>query len=198
VGALVERERRGSRRTVTVILLCVAILALLGNAMRPLWLSSDETRTTQQLSNNHDLVLAYSRIHPGVTRASELAGYGFDSSSRGARLLSYLAIMESFIPHDSEQFDRLDAAVQTCVAARERCSALIFQPADSPGSNKAHGIFTAFGMGAEAASRTPQVTLLIRDGRVTFKLMTGAIATARASHSAREARAVPIPFRMNE
>jgi hypothetical protein len=194
---LVERERRGSRRTVTAVLLCVTTLALLGIAMLPLWPSLDGT-PTPPLTTSRNLVLAYSRIHPGVTRASELAGYGFDSTSRGTRLLSYLGVLESFIPHDSQQFDRLDVAVQTCVAARERCTALVFQPADIPNSNKAHGIFTAFGMGADAASRIPQVTLLIRDGRVTFKMMTGAIETARASHSAREARVAPIPFRMSD
>jgi len=194
VGARLERERRVSLRTIAAIILFASALVSLGDVTLPLWpsqtgLSSNELRTSR------DLVRAYSRIRPGVTRASELAAYGFDATSNGTRLLSYLGVMESFIPHDSNQFDRLDAAIQTCVAARERCAALIFQPADKP---KAPGMFTAFGMGADAAAQTTRVTLLIRDGRVSFKMISGLTETARARGTDREARAVPIPFRMND
>jgi len=194
VGARLERERRVSLRTVAAIILFASALVSLGDVTLPLWpsqtgLSSNELRTSR------DLIRAYSRIRPGVTRASELAGYGFDSTSNGTRLLSYLGVMESFIPHDSNQFDRLDVAIQTCVAARERCTALISQPADN---RKAPGMFTAFGMGADAAAQTPRVTLFIRDGRVSFKMISGLTATARARGTDREARVVPIPFRMND
>jgi hypothetical protein len=53
-------------------------------------------------------------------------------------------------------------------------------------------------LGAAAASRTPQVTLLIRDGRVAFKTISGVNETVRADVLDREARAVPVPFRMND
>jgi hypothetical protein len=191
VETLVEREQRGSLRIATTIVLLFSALALLGNIVLP-FLPSE--MPTTRLRTSQDMLRAYSRIRPGFTHASELAGYGFDSSSSGTRLLSYLAVMERFIPHDSNRFDRLDSAIQACVAARERCSALTFRPTDSA---KARGIFTAFDMGASAASRTPQVTLLIRDGRVTFKMMSGVTVVARPSPD-REARAVPLPFRMND
>jgi hypothetical protein len=190
----VERERRGSLRTVTAIVLGVSALALLGNAT--LLLNPNENAApAKQLRTSRDLVLAYSLVHPGLTRASQLAQYGFDSGSRGAKLLSYLGVMESFIPHDSTAFDRLDSAVQACVAARERCTALIVRPVDTVSSMKTHGLFRAFGMGADAAPRTPQVTLLIRDGRVAFKTISGAEEAVRARHTNREARAIPVPFR---
>jgi hypothetical protein len=196
LGLLVERERRGLLRTATALALFVSLLALLGHAMLPLWPRPNEAATTK-LRTSRDLVLAYFRIRPGFTRASQLARYGFDSTSNGARLLSYLGVMESFIPHDSNAFDRLDSAIQECVAARERCTALIFRPTDDASSVKAHGFFTAFGLDADAASGTPQVTLLIRDGRVAFKTISGVSETIPADHSDREARAVPVPFRLN-
>jgi len=192
VGTLVQREQRGSLRIATTIVLLVSALALLGYIVLPLWPMPNEMPTTR-LRTSQDMLRAYSRIRPGFTRASELARYGFDSASGGANLLSYLGVMERFIPHDSNQFDRLDTAIQECVAARERCSALTLRPT---GSAKAHGIFTAFDMGAAAASRTPQVTLLIRDGRVTYKMVSGVTEMARPNPE-REARAVPVPFRMD-
>lgn len=190
-----ERERRGSLPIATLSVLSVSALALLGNVVLSLGLGPSEEQTPQ-LRTSQDMLRAYSRIRAGITPASELASDGFDSSSGGARLLSYLGVMENFIPHDTKQFDRLDAAVQECVEARERCTAVVFQPVDSANFSKAHGIFTAFDMDANAASRTPRVTLLIRDGRVTFKMMSGAIELARPAD--REARALPLPFRMND
>lgn len=194
-GDLVERERRGSLRIATTAVLIVSALALLGNLALPLGLIPTEI-PTPRLRTSQDMLRAYSRIRTGFTHASELAGYGFDSSSSGTKLLSYLGVMENFIPHDTNQFDRLDTAIQACVAARERCTALVFQPADFANSTRTHGIFTAFDMGADAASRTPRVTLLIRDGRVAFKMMSGVTELARPA--AREARALPVPFRMND
>jgi len=193
----VERERRVSLRTFAAIILVGSALASLGNAALPLWPSQTDA-PSKPLRTSRDIIQAYSHIRPGVTRASELAGYGFDSTANGTRLLSYLGVMENFIPHDSRQFDRLDAAIQTCVAARERCTALIFQPAGNSSSARAHGMFAAFGMGAVAASQTPSVTFLIRDGRVSFKTISGLTETTRASRQDRVARLVPVPFRMND
>lgn len=193
-GDLVERERRGSLRIATAIVLFVSALALVGNLALPLGLVPSDM-PTPKLRTGQDMLRAYSRIHAGFTHASELAGFGFDSSSGGAKLLSYLGVMENFIPHDTSQFDRLDTAVKECVAARERCTALVLQPADSTNSTGVQGIFTAFDMGADAASRTPRVTLLIRDGRVTFKMVTG--VNEPVDRASREARAMPVPFRMN-
>jgi len=197
LGLLVEREGRGSLRTVTAIVLFVSALGLLGNATLSLWPGPNEA-PTRQLRTSRDLVLAYSRIRPGLTRASELARYGFDPASKGTQLLSYLGVMERVIPHDSHQFDQLGSAIQECVAARERCTALVFHPSEPARTSNAHGVFTAFSMGADAASRAPQVMLLIRDGRVTFKTISGAIERVRANQSQREARAVPVPFRMSD
>ena len=191
-----EREQRGSLRIATTTVLLVSALALLGNLALPLGLIPSEM-PPPRLRTSQDMLRAYSRIRAGVTHVSELAGYGFDSSSNGTRLLSYLGVMENFIPHNTHQFDRLDSAIKECVAARERCTAFVFQPADSANSIKTRGIFTAFDISADAASRTPRVTLLIRDGRVTFKMISRAPETTRANPD-REARAVPVPFRMND
>ncbi len=93
---------------------------------------------------------AYDHIVPGETRVSDLTGIGFNSAAPNVETLSYLGIMERFMPHDSARFDHLSPAVQACFLASDRCAALVFHiNAESPA----------------------EVTLLVQDGRIAFKLL---------------------------
>lgn len=108
-------------------------------------------------------------------------------------MLSYLGMMERFIPHDSTSFDRLDSAIKDCVGLPDHCTALVFRSADHQ-----YGFFPAFGLGADAAAASPpQVTLLIRDGRVAFKTISGVDAVTHVAARERQARAISVPFRMS-
>src|SRR5437773_4815087 len=169
-GLMVERAHRGTRRTVTAIVLVFSALALLCNAVVSLLPRPSDT-TPRKLLTKSNLVVAYSRIQPGLTRASQLSQYGFDTASAGTQVLSYLGTMERFMPHDSVRFDRLNSAMKDCVAVRDHCTGLIFRSADRSKTAVTHDLFTTLGFGADAATATPQVTLLIRDGRVAFKMI---------------------------
>jgi hypothetical protein len=64
-------------------------------------------------------------------------------------------------------------------------------------------LFSAFGLGAAAAANTPQVTLLIRNGRVAFKMISGVATTPGVRGAAMQAsspgmRAMPIAVRLVE
>lgn len=192
---MVKRAQRGTRRTVTAVVLALAALSFLGNAIESLLPRSDDA-VARKILTKTDLIVAYSHIRPGRTRASQLSRYGFDRTSSGAQVLSYLAMMERFMPQDSERFDRLEPAIKECVAVQDHCTALVFRSADHAKVATAHDLFAAFALGADAASPTPQVTLLIRDGRVAFKAISGVENAHPADVRQRQARAVPVPFRM--
>jgi hypothetical protein len=100
--------------------------------------------TAQQLKT------AYVRIRAGTTPVSQLARLGFDTA--GAAKLSYLGVMEQFMPKDSFGFDTLEPAVQTCFEARDRCTAYIFSMPAQPNA---------------------RVVLLIEGGRVAYKAISG-------------------------
>ena len=116
------------------------------------------------------LQTAYRSIRPGKTLASDLGRLGFDAtSSPDVKVLSYLAVIERFMPKNSVGFDRLAPAVQSCLDARDRCTAYLYRPS--------RGESGLLGLIAEpSAAATPhwsgEVVLLVQDGRVAYKAMS--------------------------
>ena len=193
MGPVVERAQRGTRRTVIAIVLAVSALALLGNAVMSLLPRLDDPLPRKVLTKA-DLIVAYSRIRTGQTRASQLSQYGFDTASAGAQVLSYLGMMERFMPHDSVRFDQLDPAIKDCFSVQDHCTALVFRSANRAKTATSNAHFSAFTPLADTAP--PQVTLLIRDGRVTFKMLSGVEYASHVDAKDRQARVIPLPFRV--
>jgi hypothetical protein len=170
-----EGEAGGLVRHAASIAVAVVVLALLGCGTLAL-LPRPYEPPSARLKTQQDLVRAYVRVQPGETRASDLAALGFDRTVGNVQAVSYLGVMERFAG-DSRTFDRLDPALQTCIEARDRCTAFVFRA----GSKRSQGILSLFGFGAaNAADRDPEVTLLVQDGRVAFKAISGVAPAAVA------------------
>ena len=76
------------------------------------------------------------------------------------------------MPHDTVGFDHLDVAIQDCIEARDRCTALVFKPAET--HVREAGMLSMFAMdSAKAAGEAAEVTLLVQDGRVAYKTVRG-------------------------
>ncbi|MBS0280653.1 MAG: hypothetical protein JSR25_05790 [Proteobacteria bacterium] len=93
---------------------------------------------------------AYDLLEAGVTAAAILPDLGFDLSR--ADRLSYLAMIEQFMPENSTGFDRLDPAVQDCLTARDRCTGYVFKIAGNPNA---------------------RAVVVIQSGHVVYKSVTG-------------------------
>lgn len=108
---------------------------------------------------------AFARIQVGKTEVPQLAALGFDATRPGVQTLSYLGVVERFMPRTAEGFDGLNPAMQACLAAEGRCTAYVFP------LGHARIAYHFLGSAAEAAPafNGPRVTLLIRGGRVVFK-----------------------------
>ena len=110
-----------------------------------------------------------------------MANLGFDLA-QGTRL-SYLAMVEQFMPENSSGFDTLDPSVQDCLQTRERCTAYSFALTGKPGM---------------------RVVIVINAGRVAYKRIDGtALASAskgkaggrkRSRKRRRGARTLPFRF----
>jgi hypothetical protein len=176
----------GAIRYAISIAILVVTVALLGLAALTFLPHTSETAGVQ-LRTLKDLAFAYTRVQPGTTRASQLAALGFDAAGGNVQALSYLGVIERFAS-DSRGFDSLDEALQTCIEARDRCTAYVFTPTDAQHGD---GMFEQLGLGAaHAASRDAQVTLLVQDGRVAYKTITGVPQTLLAR---RDPEAVATP-----
>jgi hypothetical protein len=120
--------------------------------------------------------LAYDRIMPGFTRTADLNDIGFDSSSSpNVEVLSYLGIIERFMPRDSVKFDNLDPAVRSCIDARDHCTALVFRPERLHQERTGNWFLDVLGVERTAVNYgwSAEVVLLIQDGRVAYKAMSG-------------------------
>jgi hypothetical protein len=101
---------------------------------------------------------AYDRVLVGVTPVSQLPDLGFDLSR--ADRLSYLAMIEQFMPENSTGFDTLDPAVQGCLTARDRCAGYVFKI---------------------AGEANAKAVVVVQSGRVAYKSVTGRLlASAQA------------------
>ncbi|MEJ1970418.1 MAG: hypothetical protein WDN03_17590 [Rhizomicrobium sp.] len=169
---MVEAQHGGVRRYATSVVVLVAALAVVGLGILTVLPRQSDTAAVG-FRSLRDLASAYARVLPGQTRASQLGRLGFDSTTPNVEVLSYLGMIERFMPRDSAQFDRLDPRLQTCIEARDRCTALVFKPG-SAFKVRAAGMFSMFGLGAaQAAASDPVVTLLVQDGRVAYKTISG-------------------------
>src|SRR5215469_2065417 len=125
-----EGQRSGSIRYGSSLAILFVTLAALGCGS--LLLLPHQDSSTGRLHTSQELADAFARVRPGTTPASQLTALGFDSGSPNAEVLSYLGVLERFLPRDSTKFDRLDAALQNCIQAQDRCTALVFTPGDRP------------------------------------------------------------------
>jgi hypothetical protein len=119
---------------------------------------------------------AYQTISLGTTRASDLGQIGFDAvESPNVEVLSYLGVIERFMPRDSIKFDQLDPAVQNCIDSRDRCSAYIFKPERIHEERTGNWFLDILGFERESVSYgwSAEVMLLVQDGRVVYKVMGG-------------------------
>jgi len=165
-----EGQRSGSLRYATSIAISLVALALLGCGA--LTLLPQHSETVAQFKSSRDLAFAYARVQPGMTRASQLAALGFDTTMPNVQVLSYLGLTERYMTGDSSKFDRLDAALQNCIEARDRCTGFVFRPGDAKSGHS--GVLETLGLGsANAAGRDAEVTLIVQDGRVAYKAISG-------------------------
>jgi hypothetical protein len=166
----------GSRRYARLAAVLLVGLTLVGCASLSLLPRRSTLAQDQTFKSYRDVVAAYSNIAPGHTRTDELARLGFDVAAQpNAEKLSYLGVIERFMPRQSARFDRLSASVQTCITAQQRCSAYVFQPSQLKKERTGSLFFDLLGFDHTTIDSgwTAEVVLLMQDGRVTYKAMSG-------------------------
>jgi hypothetical protein len=131
---------------------------------------------TSHFGSYVEVETAYNDIVPGQTLVSDLGKMGFDSATNAnVEVLSYLGVIERFMPRDSIRFDRLDPAVQGCIEARDRCSAFVFRPQRLEQERQGNILLDLLGFERTTLNHgwSAEVTLLVENGRVAYKVMSG-------------------------
>src|SRR5215469_6207439 len=108
-----EGKRGGTSRYARVVASLIVTLGLVGCGGLGLLPRKADIKNTN-FRSYAAVQTAYQTIAPGTTRESDLSQIGFDAAqSRNVELLSYLCVIEHFMPRDSIKYDQLDPAVQT-------------------------------------------------------------------------------------
>ena len=123
-----------------------------------------------------DVRIAFNQIALSHTSMPELASLGFDAQNTpNVQVLSYLDIVEHFMPNSSMAFDRLDPAVQECIMARTGCEGYVFKQQHHEFNRSGSLLLDLFGFlhTTTETGWTAQVLVLVRNGQVTHKLLSG-------------------------
>jgi len=119
---------------------------------------------------------AFERISLRQSSVSDLSGLGFDAQhTPNVAVLSYLEIVERFMPNSSMAFDKLDPAVQDCILARSACQGYVFKVDHREFQRSGSLFLDLFGFEHTTTETgwTAQVLVLVQDGHVTHKLLSG-------------------------
>ena len=169
-------EGSGTRRTARIVISVTFMLSLVGCGGLGLLPHESKVSANQNFQTYDQVTAAFATIVPGETRVSDLSKLGFDTATTpNVEVLSYLGVIERFMPRNSLSFDHLAQPVQACIEAQERCSAFVFHP-DHIESHR-FGSFVLDLLGFERSTLNTgwaaEVVVLVQDGHVAYKLMSG-------------------------
>jgi len=165
----------GARRLFGVAASIIVTSVLVGCSGFGLLPRETELKNTS-FKSYQDVETAYAQISPGQTRTTDLVTIGFDANdSPNVEVLSYLGVIERFIPRDSIRFDNLDPVVQQCIEARERCTGYVFHPERLHKERLGSWVLDVLGFQRTIVNYgwSADVVLLVMDGHVAYKVMSG-------------------------
>jgi hypothetical protein len=167
--------KRGPQRTAKIVVSVSFLLSLVGCG--GLGLLPHESQVASTNFQSYDQVeAAYNGIVPGQTQLADLPKLGFDTAATpNVEILSYLGVIERFMPSNSVSFDRLAPPVQACIEAQDHCSAYVFRPAHIESHRTGNFLLDLLGFERVTLDTgwSAEVVLLMQDGHVAYKLMSG-------------------------
>jgi len=119
---------------------------------------------------------AFDRIVPDATATNELAELGFDPSANpNVRILTYLDIIQRFMPNQSITKDDLDPSVRAFIEHREQGQAWEIEVNNAKAKRYGNAFLDVTGFVKKTHETGWQFKglLLIREGRVVYKISSG-------------------------
>lgn len=134
------------------------------NTVKSQWATFDETKA------------AFDEIEPGNTSKDDLACMGFDPyMNPNVRILTYLDIMNRFLPNNSVRPEDLPTPVRDCLAAQEKSQAYELETSDQR-SKRYGNVFLdvfAFNRKTKETGWNFKALILLNNDKVVYKLWSG-------------------------
>jgi hypothetical protein len=156
-----------------MILLTVLLLHQVGCAFL---LPTSQTVAKSKWQYFDEAVAAFDRIVPGSTSMAELAELGFDPVvNPNVRILTYLDIIQRFMPNQSITKEDLDPAVRIFIETRDQGQAWEIDVNTAKSKRYGNALLDVTGFVKKTHETGWQFKglLLLREGRVTYKLSAG-------------------------
>ncbi len=170
-----ETGAGGAGRGLKLFVSATFMLSLVGCG--GLGLLPHETKQASAAFQTYEQVqAAYTDVVPGQTRLTDLPKLGFDTAmTPNVEVLSYLGVIERFMPRSTMSFDHLAGPVQSCIESQDRCSAFVFHPQHVESRRVGNIVLDLLGFERQTVDTgwSAEVVLLMQDGHVAYKIMSG-------------------------
>ena len=144
--------------------------------------SSNQSTTLSRWKNYDDVESAFEKILPRHTTVADLQTLGFDPQvSPNVKILTYVDIIQAFIPNPGIRLHDLPEGVRECIGAKEASRAYLVELQDI--RDKRHGslFLDVFGFQRQTHESGWRFKglILIKDNVVVYKLSSGEPQVAR-------------------
>lgn len=123
-----------------------------------------------------DAKATYDKIEPGKTTLTDLRGLGIDPhTTANVSVLSYLDIIQRFIPNNSIKYDQLAPAVRDCIDAKEICQGYEISPKEIHSERTGNVLADVFGFSRKTMRKGWSFNALIifKNSQVVYKIWRG-------------------------
>lgn len=143
---------------------CKSLFTSSGHRARTPWQSFDEAQT------------AFDKVIPHKTTAGELKSMGFDPhSTPNIKMLTYLDLIQRFIPNASISITDLQPDVRACIESKDCCHA--YEMEIDMTDSKRYGNLALDMFGFNRKTKTTgwrfKALLIVKDNVVAYKLRSG-------------------------
>ena len=164
---------RVSQATFNIILVVTVGLTTSGCSFL---LPTSRTTTQSKWHSFDEVKAAFDRIVPGVISINELGALGFDPAANpNVRILTYLDVIQRFMPNQSITKEDLDPSVHAFIEAREQAQAWEVEVSDTKAKRYGNAFLdvTGFVKKTHETGWQFKALLLLHEGRVVYKLSSG-------------------------
>lgn len=157
--------------------MCLLYLALVLTTTGCRSLFPSESKTSRTPWQNFDEAqAAFDKIVPHKTSVDELKMLGFDpSSTPNIKILTYLDLIQRFIPNQSITLDDLQPDVRACIEAKDYCHA--YELELDLTKNKRYGNLALDVFGFKKKTKITgwsfKALIIVKDDRVAYKIRSG-------------------------
>jgi len=168
-------------KTGLVSAVLIAAIALFGSGCSTI-LPRTETLTKSRWNSYAEAQAAFERVVPNETGTNALGILGFDPHlNPNVHVLTYLDIIQRFMPNQSITKEDLDKSVRACIEARENALALEVELNETRTKRLGNAVLDilAFKRKTHETGWQFKGLLLIKEGLVVYKLSSGEPAIDR-------------------